>query len=151
MIQTNLILYSGSIQMTIKKTNITINVRVKGNPNSPSTFDTHVKPNIPVCKFYANGKCRKGNSCGFRHEKQTPVPKSDKPYNVDIGIFKNPKKPDIAFNWRKSQNSSIKDAPPPPPEVIPKSPRKPTIVVIYRNFTNKPKTQQFNSNNTFYY
>ena len=136
--------------MTVKKTNLTINVRVKWNPNAPSTFDTHVKPNIPVCKFYANGKCTKGNSCNFRHEKRTPVPKSDKPYNVDIGIFKNPKKPDIAFIWRKSQNSSIKDAPP-PPEVIPKSPRKPTMVVIYRNFTNKPKTQQFNSNNTFYY
>ena len=40
-----------------------------GNKNKESAEEKEKKSKMPLCKFFQDGKCSKGNECRFRHEK----------------------------------------------------------------------------------
>ena len=101
-------------------------------------------------------QCTRGSQCRFHHPTPEKTQKESvlKKTKTDIK-FKNVKKPEVSFNWKRSQNTKVMEPPPPPPPP-PSKPsyqeRKPRMVVIYRRFSTSPQTRRnFNTNNTFYY
>ena len=136
---------------------LSLQIIVKGNPNAPSEIVQKPKRQMPVCSFYMRNQCTRGSQCRFHHPTPEKTQKTEsvvvKKTKTDIN-FKNVKKPEVSFNWKRSQNTNVMEPPPTPPPSPEQShqERKPRMVVIYRRFSTSPQTRgNFNTNNTFYY
>lgn len=74
------------------------------------------KPEKPHCKYFAEGKCNKGNACPFKHEKQKGMVDTQQPRNPPSQNSSNQQnQKDLSYLKKKCtrnhKNTSIQDHP----------------------------------------
>ena len=138
-------------------TKLPVQIVIKTNPNCPSEIVEKPKMQKPICSFYLKNKCNRGSLCKFFHplrvnpQAPTIVGGAEKTKEKSDINFKKIKKQEVSFNWKRSQCTSVMEAPLPlQPVSIPKV-NTSCMVVIYRRFSKNPSNKSYNTNNTFYY